>query len=173
MQHIIARNLREEQPLLSVKLLERVVSFLNKSSLTLPAEMRVLDISSELSEVLLSERGSADFAEEVGDLLYSSLALCAELGIKGDLINVLAESGEQDVIRYAGALTKEILKGTDYGKRPAIWETTDLPVAAIRLAGSVIGFATHNGVEPESALVTVLLKYNARLDHTNSAGSGK
>lgn len=81
-----------------------VEDFVEKYGLRTTAEIRYLDLVSEIGElgkelIKCRDYGKKDFemtpqvAEEVGDCLFSLLALCAELGVDSDtaLISALSK----------------------------------------------------------------------------------
>lgn len=76
-----------------------------------------------------------------------------------------------DLASEVGEIAKEVLKGSDYGRRtfkpPDGWigEIADALFALFCLANST-------GVDLDSALETVLVRYTARLAARGSAGSG-
>ena len=76
-----------------------------------------------------------------------------------------------DLVSEVGELSKEILKSTDYGKRPfvpnASWHE-EMGDAFF----SLICIANSTGVDLERSLSTVLDKYQKRIETTQSAGSG-
>lgn len=154
-------------------LLKQVNVFLDRSTLFLTPQFRILDICSEFGEVFDSLSGNGDLSEEVGDLLYSSLALCCELGIRNFTVNPDKGIGPEDLARSLGRLSKESLKATDYGKDTQTIVVTDgLRVSANDFATKVIQFAIDKMVDPSTALTLVFTKYESRLKRTNSAGSG-
>ena len=76
-----------------------------------------------------------------------------------------------DLISEVGELSKEILKATDYGKRPfAPNESWHEEMGDAFF--SLICIANSTGVDLEQSLSTVLDKYQKRIEATQSAGSG-
>lgn len=77
-----------------------------------------------------------------------------------------------DLVSEVGEVAKEVLKGTDYGRRdfqsPADWsdELADCFFSLACLANST-------GVNLESALARALEKYRQRLSQKGDAGSGR
>jgi len=76
-----------------------------------------------------------------------------------------------DLVSEMGEVSKEILKATDYGKKPfkptPAWseELGDVMFCLLCLANKT-------GVDLEAALINVLKKYRRRLDASGDAGSG-
>jgi len=73
---------------------QRVATFLDDHDLETPPTYRLLDLTSELGEVAKEVTESTDYGsdpeaiavaeDEIGDTLFSLLALCSELGVDAD-----------------------------------------------------------------------------------------
>lgn len=153
-------------------LLMRVETFLNRSNLFLAPAERILDICSEFGEVFDSLSGKGDLNEEIGDLLFSSLALCSELKIREMLVPSVKGIGPAELATSLGRLAKEDLKATNYGKDKQAIASDGLRSAASEFATKVIQFAVDKCLDPETALAAVLLKYESRIERSKSPGSG-
>lgn len=77
-----------------------------------------------------------------------------------------------DIVSELGEVAKEILKSTNYGKKP-FKKTLDLKGELGDLFYSLITLANATEVDLEEALNMVLEKYEKRLKTSKSAGSGR
>ena len=166
--HVSARKVE----VTSQSLLIQVKKFLDRSTLSLTPQNRILDISSEFGEVFNTLSGNGDLGEEVGDLLYSGLALCCELGIENFAITPAKGIGLADLAISLGRLAKEELKVTNYGRERHTTISDGLRTSATDFAIKVIQFAIDKTVDPTTALAKVLTKYELRLGRNDSPGSG-
>ena len=77
-----------------------------------------------------------------------------------------------DLVSDVGELGKEILKSTDYGKRPYVWNENAVEEMGDCLF-SILALCCEMGIDAEKALAFALEKYNRRLSSTGSIGSGR
>ena len=77
-----------------------------------------------------------------------------------------------DLASEFGEVAKEILKASDYGKRP-VEVTDDLREELGDLAFSLYALAAEMTVDLESSTTAALAKYQQRLADRGDAGSGK
>lgn len=164
---------RNGQQMDMTMLLDQTAKFIQKSELCLSPESRILDICSEFGEVFDSLAGRGDLREEVGDLLFSSLALCSELGLNDLTIAPQNGAGPADLAKGLGHLAKELLKSTDYGRNHQKMQTPMLLAAAKLFVSSVVAFASDKVVDLSIVLTLTIQKYEARLATTKSAASGR
>ncbi len=164
---------RNGQQMDMTRLLDQTAKFIQKSELCLSPEARVLDICSEFGEVFDSLAGRGDLREEVGDLLFSSLALCSELGLKELAIELQSGSGPVDLAKSLGLLAKELLKSTNYGRSQQRVETPTVLAAAKLFVSMVVAFASDNVVDPSTALTLAMQKYESRVATRKSVASGR
>ncbi len=75
-----------------------------------------------------------------------------------------------DLASEFGEVAKEILKASDYGKRP-VTATEDLREELGDLAFSLYALATELGLELDDAAELALRKYGTRLAKSGSSGS--
>jgi NTP pyrophosphatase (non-canonical NTP hydrolase) len=86
-----------------------------------------------------------------------------EAPVEARLLDLLSELGE---------LSKEVLKGADYGKQPFI-NTEDWAEELGDVYFSLLCLANQTNVDLEHELENVLMKYNDRLNDKGDVGSGK
>ena len=77
-----------------------------------------------------------------------------------------------DLASEFGEVAKEILKGSDYGKRP-VDVTADLREELGDLAFSLYALAAEIGLDLDSATQAAVIKYKTRLSDRGDAGSGR
>lgn len=77
-----------------------------------------------------------------------------------------------DLVSEVGELGKEILKGTDYGKRPYV-RTPGAAAEAGDCLFSLLALCTELGIDAEDALDSAIEKYRLRFSRKGSADSGK
>jgi NTP pyrophosphatase (non-canonical NTP hydrolase) len=86
-------------------------------------------------------------------------------------LNTTVEARVLDLVSEVGEVAKEVLKGNDYGKTdfsPTAEWSSELADAFF----SLICIANSTGVDLDSALSSVLQKYEKRLAEKGDAGSG-
>lgn len=172
-QHSLSHSSRRSTEMqIPQDLLKQVEAFLSRSALSLAPHNRILDICSEFGEVFDSLSGNGDLTEEIGDLLYSSLALCSELNVENVVAPSIKGIGPADLAKSLGRLAKEELKTTNYGKDEPSVISDGLRASATNFATKVIQFAMDKCLDPTAALAAVLLKYESRIKRTDSVGSG-
>ncbi|KAA3642273.1 MAG: nucleotide pyrophosphohydrolase [Chloroflexi bacterium] len=77
-----------------------------------------------------------------------------------------------DLLSEIGELSKEALKGSDYGKR-AFVQTENWPEELADVFFALICLANATGVDMQSSLEMALNKYGKRLKDRGDAGSGQ
>lgn len=164
----LASNPREET---SPALAMLVADFLTDSGLTLSVENRILDICSEYGEVLSSLYGVGSLHEEVGDLLFSVLALSLELNLALVDDKTLDCNDHMQLGVLIGQLCKESLRSSSYGQSEADRKSPGLREMTQKVLRAVYGLALGNNVEPRNSLVYAIEKYKARLVKTKSVDS--
>jgi NTP pyrophosphatase (non-canonical NTP hydrolase) len=106
-----------------------------------------------MSEISTLQRAVANFVEEAG----------IEAPVNERLLDLISEAGE---------LSKEVLKGTNYGRAP--FRQSDGWAGEIGdIFFSLICLANSTGVDLEAALDGALDKYSERLTYGDDAGSGR
>ncbi len=90
---------------------------------------------------------------------------------KFDLETTL-ESRMLDLVSEIGELSKEILKGTDYGRKP-FEKTEEFDGELADAFFSLVCIANYTVTDMSEALEKALRKYERRLKEKGDAGSGK
>ena len=87
-------------------------------------------------------------------------------------LQISVQARTLDLVSEVGELAKEVLKGTDYGRKP--FRPTDEWVTELGDAFfSLICVANSTGVDLETALERVLYKYERRVALQGDLGSGR
>lgn len=87
-----------------------------------------------------------------------------EISIEDRLLDLASEVGE---------LAKEVLKATDYGKKPPNVISDDFASELGDALFSLICIANSAGIDLDVALRQALQTYQTRIDRADDAGSGK
>lgn len=77
-----------------------------------------------------------------------------------------------DVASELGEVSKEVLKGTDYGRVP-FEKTDDLEEELGDLLFSLIQFANESRIDLDESLKAVMRKYEKRIKEKGDASSGR
>lgn len=87
-------------------------------------------------------------------------------------LETTVESRMLDLVSETGELSKEILKGTDYGKKP-FEKTGEFESELADAFFSLICIANSTKTDMEAGLDSALAKYEKRLKEKGNAGSGR
>ena len=77
-----------------------------------------------------------------------------------------------DIASELGEVSKEVLKGTDYGRVP-FSKTDELPEEVGDVLFALIQFANESGVDLDESLKAVMRKYEKRIKEKGDASSGR